>query len=164
MLMSMVFVIVGVLMSVHRRLVAVFVAVVAVAHLFVGVLMHMLALFFMGVGMMSFLVGVFMTMHGGLVAVFMAFVAVGHFLMAVLMFMPVLLGHGSSSLITYFCAGQSVNCAQSTAPYSASFLVPSVCLMAFFSSHKAEKPHQPAWGTAKVKTPFLSVLTTWVTK
>ena len=164
MLMRMVFVIVDMLMSVHGGLVAVFVAAVAVSHFLMFVLMDMLVLRLMLVGMMSLAMGVLMSMHHGLVGVFMAVVAVGHFLMGVLMLVLVFIRAHGLSLLIYFAAGQSVNCTQSTAPYSASFLLPSVCLMAFFSSFKAEKPHQPAWGTAKVKTPFLSVLTTWVTK
>jgi hypothetical protein len=98
----MVFVIVGVLMFVHRRLMGVFGAAVAVGHLFMGVLMHMLVFVFMGVSMMSFIVGVFMFVHRRLVGVFGAFVAMGQFLMGVFMFMLVLLGHGLSSLIIYF--------------------------------------------------------------
>jgi hypothetical protein len=53
--------------------------------------------------------------------------------------------------IPMYFPGQSVNCTQSTAPYSASFFLPSVCLMAFFSSFKAENPHQPAFGRGKGK-------------
>lgn len=71
-------------------------------------------------------------------------------------------GQGEIACLLYF-VGQSVNWAQRTAPYSASFFFPS-WTMAFFSSFKAEKAHQPALGTAKVKTPFLSVFTTWVKK
>ena len=55
------------------------------------------------------------------------------------------------SLWPYF-AGQSVNWAQSTAPYSASFFLPS-WTMAFFSSFRAAKPHQPACGHGKGKDP-----------
>ena len=101
MLMSMVFVIVGVLMFVHRRLVGVFVAAVAVGHLFMGVLMLMPIFIFMGVLMMSFIVGVLMSMYRRLMAVLLAFVAMGHFLMGVLMLMLVFLGHRLSSLIIY---------------------------------------------------------------
>lgn len=94
MVMSMVFVIVDMLMGVHPRLVAVFVAAVAVAYFLMGVLVLMLLFIFMGVSMMSFIVGVLMSMNGGLMGVFMAVVAMGHFLMGVLMLMLVFLGHG----------------------------------------------------------------------
>jgi hypothetical protein len=93
MLMLMMAVIVAVLMLVHRGLMAVFMAVVGMGHLFMGMLMHMLVFFLMGVGMMTFIMGVLMSMHGGLVAVFMALVAVGHFLVTVLMLMLVFLAH-----------------------------------------------------------------------
>jgi len=101
MVMSMVFVIVDMLMGVHRRLVGMFVAAVAVGHPFMGVLMLMPVFIIMGVSMMFFIVGVRMSMHGGLVGVFMAVVAVGHFLMGVLMLMLVFLGHRLSSWIIY---------------------------------------------------------------
>jgi hypothetical protein len=97
MIMSMVFVIVGVLMGMHRRLVGVFVAVVGMGRFCMGVLMLMLFFFCMGVSMMSVIMGVLMSMHGDLVGVFMAVVAVGHFLMGVLMLMLVFLGHRLSS-------------------------------------------------------------------
>jgi len=54
MLMSMMFVIVGVLMFMHRRLMAVFVAAVAVGHFLMGVLMLMLV--FLGHGLSSWFI------------------------------------------------------------------------------------------------------------
>jgi len=88
-------VIVGVFMGVLRRLVAVFMAAVAVGYflVFVGVLMLVFRL--MLVNMMFCIVGVFMSMLRRLVAVLMAVVAMGHFLMGVLMLVLVLIrAHG----------------------------------------------------------------------
>ena len=160
MFMSMMFVIVDMFMGVLRRRVSVFRVTVAMRHFLMFVLMEMLVFFFMLVSMMFFVMGVLVSVLRRLVSMFRITVAMGHFLMGVFMLMLVFLAHGLS-LLVYFAAGQSVNCAHITAPYSTSTFLPSWS-MAFFSTFMAEKPHQPALGTANVKTPFLSVLTTWV--
>jgi len=181
--MLMMLVIVGMFMLVFRGLVGVPVPIMAVVYFLVFVLMYMLFLVRMFMGVVAFVVAVLVGVLRGLVGVLITRVAVGHFLVHMLMFMFVFIlsrtsiipplsylgaagagagaGAAAAGIGADVDAGKSVNCTHITAPYSASTFLPSRT-MAFFSTLMAEKPHQPALGTAKVKTPFLSVFTTWV--
>jgi len=85
--MLMMLVIMSMLMLVFRGFMAMFMAVVAVGHFLVFVLMSMLFLVGMLMGVMAFVVAVFVGVLSGLVGVLITRVAVGHFLVHVLMFM-----------------------------------------------------------------------------